>query len=52
MLSNLSVKSAFGGEMEVGKYNPSLSKIVRVLLCQFDMSSIAKNGIGTCKKKP
>lgn len=38
MVSNLSVKSAFDGRgMEVGKYNPSLLKTVRVLLCQFDM---------------
>lgn len=39
MVSNLSVKSAFEGRgIEVGEYNPSLLKRVRVLLCQFDMS--------------
>lgn len=38
MVSNLSAKSAFGRGVEVGKYNPSLFKSVRVLLCQFDMS--------------
>lgn len=38
MVSNLSAKSAFDSRaMEVGEYNPSLLKSVRVLLCQFDM---------------